>query len=163
MLREHGQWWSSRTAAQQAGQRPTTEKSENPGAEFPVSALQSMWRRQETSGTACERGILAFNGKGLVRSHDRGGRSARQFSNGKDSSERRPAGPEWYLCSSAEGARSMKRPGQRPSRQSLSLAAREDLAARARYIGSDEHKEKRWWGGLPKARQLPGGRVGRPK
>ena len=31
----------------------------------------------------------------------------------------------------------------------------------ARYIGSSEHKIERWWGGYPKAKQLPGGRVGR--
>ena len=54
----------------------------------------------------------------------------------------------------------MKRPRQRPSRV-LTVAQRHALAARARYSGSEEHKERRWWGGLPKARQLPGGRVGR--
>ena len=32
---------------------------------------------------------------------------------------------------------------------------------RARYAGSSEHKDKKWWGGSPSARQLPGGRVGR--
>ena len=54
----------------------------------------------------------------------------------------------------------MKRPRQRPSRV-LTVAEREAVAARARYSGSAEHKVRRWWGGLPEARQLPGGRVGR--
>lgn len=35
------------------------------------------------------------------------------------------------------------------------------MAVRARYQGSGEHKDKGWWGGLPKAKQLPGGGVGR--
>ena len=54
-----------------------------------------------------------------------------------------------------------KQPEQRPQRVALSPCEREALAARAWYQGSSEHKEKRWWGGLPKARQLPGGKVGR--
>ena len=54
-----------------------------------------------------------------------------------------------------------KRPPQRPSRPDLSPADRKALAARATYTGSPEHKDKRWWGGLPMARQLPGGKVGR--
>ena len=37
----------------------------------------------------------------------------------------------------------------------------EELAERATYVGSPEHKLGRWWGGLPQGRQLPGGRVGR--
>ena len=36
------------------------------------------------------------------------------------------------------------------------------LAATATYVGSPEHKERRWWGGIGMARQLPGGRLGRP-
>lgn len=28
-------------------------------------------------------------------------------------------------------------------------------------MGSAEHKGERWWGGLPRARQLPGGGLGR--
>ena len=55
----------------------------------------------------------------------------------------------------------MRRPIQRRTREPLSLAGRRNLAARARYVGSPEHKVGRWWDGLPKARQLPGGRVGR--
>ena len=34
---------------------------------------------------------------------------------------------------------------------------------RVRYVGSSEHKLERWCGGLPRARQLPGGQVGRRK
>lgn len=55
----------------------------------------------------------------------------------------------------------MKKPTRRRVRAPLSSAQRHDLAARAQYVGSSEHKERRWWGGLPMARQLPGGRVGR--
>lgn len=55
----------------------------------------------------------------------------------------------------------MKRPRRIRKRPALSEAQRRALAARARYEGSSEHKDKRWWGGLPAARQLPGGRVGR--
>lgn len=54
----------------------------------------------------------------------------------------------------------MKRPRQR-ERRMLSPTERRAVAARARYVGSGEHKAGGWWGGLPKARQLPGGRVGR--
>lgn len=36
-----------------------------------------------------------------------------------------------------------------------------NLAERAVYTGSPEHKVKRWWGGLPQGKQLPGGQVGR--
>lgn len=46
-------------------------------------------------------------------------------------------------------------------RRCLSEADLEEVASRARYKGSEEHKDRRWWGGLPRARQLPGGRVGR--
>ena len=56
----------------------------------------------------------------------------------------------------------MKRPLQKTDRPELSAAQRQALASRARYVGSAEHKDQRWWGGLPAARQLPGGRVGRP-
>lgn len=56
-----------------------------------------------------------------------------------------------------------KRPNRRPRRPILSPDERAGLAARARYAGSGEHKSKAWWGGkVPKARQLLGGRVGRP-
>ena len=55
----------------------------------------------------------------------------------------------------------MRRPNQIriPARTSAELAA---LAERAVYVGSEEHKLVRWWGGLPMGRQLSGGRVGRP-
>ena len=55
----------------------------------------------------------------------------------------------------------MKRPAQKPERAPLSPEQRQELAARAQYEGSDEHKEHRWWGGLPRGRQLRGGRIGR--
>ena len=55
----------------------------------------------------------------------------------------------------------MKRPAQRRARPPLSTAEREALAARARYVGSLEHKDAQWWNGLPRARQLPHGRIGR--
>ena len=55
----------------------------------------------------------------------------------------------------------MRRPVQQPARASLTLAERRTLAARARYVGSPEHKVHRWWGGLPMAPQLPGGQIGR--
>lgn len=54
-----------------------------------------------------------------------------------------------------------KRPPQKQPRPDLSLADRRALAGRATYAGSPEHKDERWWGGLPMARQLPGGKVGR--
>lgn len=37
-----------------------------------------------------------------------------------------------------------------------------EVAGQACYVGSPEHKDRRWWGGLPSARQLPRGAVGRP-
>ena len=55
----------------------------------------------------------------------------------------------------------MRRPRQIPQRN----LTRDNLAVLAKgatYVGSCEHKVQRWWGGLPKARQLPGGDVGRP-
>lgn len=55
----------------------------------------------------------------------------------------------------------MKRPQQWPVRPPLSDRERRELAGRATYEGSGEHKDRRWWGGLPQAKQLPGGRVGR--
>lgn len=54
-----------------------------------------------------------------------------------------------------------KRPKKRPKRPDLSPEERRELAARASYEGSPEHKVELWWHGLPEARQLPGGRVGR--
>lgn len=56
----------------------------------------------------------------------------------------------------------MKRPSQKSKPRQLTQIERRALAAKATYVGSPEHKVKNWWGGLPKARQLRGGRVGRP-
>ena len=56
-----------------------------------------------------------------------------------------------------------KRPPQRPQRTKLTNAQREELALEASYVGSPEHKNNRWWGGLPASQQLPGGKVGRPR
>lgn len=56
----------------------------------------------------------------------------------------------------------MKRPKPipNPSRGQSDL----DLAAKsAIYVGSEEHKTKRWWGGLPGARKRKDGRIQRPK
>ena len=55
----------------------------------------------------------------------------------------------------------MKRPSQRPTRI-LSQEEREELANRAVYTGSPEHKKSDWWGGLPQAWDLGDGRIGRP-
>lgn len=38
-----------------------------------------------------------------------------------------------------------------------------ELSQSATYVGSAEHKDRRWWGGLPRARQLSGGRIGRQR
>ena len=51
-----------------------------------------------------------------------------------------------------------KRPPQRPRRADLLQAEREALAAHAMYVGSPEHKDEKWWSGLPMARQLPKGK-----
>ena len=55
----------------------------------------------------------------------------------------------------------MRRPRQRGHHRELDDAQRRLLARDAVYEGSGEHKDEAWWGGLPAARQLPGGRVGR--
>lgn len=52
-----------------------------------------------------------------------------------------------------------KRPRQLPSRPALTPAAI-DLAA---YVGSAEHKQTRWWGGLPAAYVGSDGLAVRPK
>ena len=57
----------------------------------------------------------------------------------------------------------MKRPSQRPRLPTLNKSERSALAAGARYVGSGEHKIKGWWGGLPAAKQMPGGAVGRAR
>lgn len=43
----------------------------------------------------------------------------------------------------------MRPPRQIPQRPDLSAQERAELAAKARYDGSPEHKNLRWWGGLP--------------
>ena len=60
-----------------------------------------------------------------------------------------------------EDRKQVRRPRPVPERPALSDSQRRALADRARYVGSAEHKDMRWWGGLPEARQLRGGRVGR--
>ena len=59
-------------------------------------------------------------------------------------------------------SRTYRRPKQVARRTELSESERRELAMRAVYVGSPEHKEKHWWGGLPKARQLSRAKVGRP-
>lgn len=46
---------------------------------------------------------------------------------------------------------SPKRPSQVPQRV-LTQAQRNSIAHCAKYVGSGEHKIKKWWGGQPKAR-----------
>ncbi len=55
----------------------------------------------------------------------------------------------------------MRRPKQTSVRQrsNTELAT---LAETATYVGSLEHKDRHWWNGPGMARQLRGGRVGRP-
>ena len=53
----------------------------------------------------------------------------------------------------------MPRPRQIPARRPL---APEEIEA-ASYVGSAEHKEKGWWGGLPKVRKGRDGKPRRPK
>ncbi|MDE2728613.1 MAG: hypothetical protein OXI19_11370 [Gemmatimonadota bacterium] len=55
----------------------------------------------------------------------------------------------------------MKRPKQKQRPRARSAAELKELAASASYVGSSEHKNVRWWGRLPKGRQLPGKKVGR--
>ena len=55
----------------------------------------------------------------------------------------------------------MRRPQQWAPRPPLTDRERRELASGATYEGSGEHKVGRWWGGLPRARQMSGGRVGR--
>lgn len=57
----------------------------------------------------------------------------------------------------------MKRPPQQPGRVPLGRAERQILAARASYVGSKEHKAKRWWGGLPGIRYGSEGKPVREK
>lgn len=52
-----------------------------------------------------------------------------------------------------------KRPKQLPARMPLTPAQ----IRIARYVGSAEHKEHRWWGGLPAAYVGPEGKAMRPR
>ena len=63
------------------------------------------------------------------------------------------------LCQSF--ACEMRRSAPKHVRKPLTPKQRQALAASAQYTGSAEHKDRRWWGGLPRGRQLPGGRAGR--
>ena len=56
----------------------------------------------------------------------------------------------------------VSRPKQIWQPPELSESEREDLAARAKYVGSSEHKASRSWVGLPASKQKKGGKVGRP-
>jgi hypothetical protein len=57
----------------------------------------------------------------------------------------------------------MKRPAQQPSRKPSSPEERRALAARAEYVGSTEHKDQWWWGGVPGVRYDKRGNPARPK
>lgn len=50
---------------------------------------------------------------------------------------------------------------QEASRRRSRRCAQAVFVAPASHRGSGEHKGRRWWGGLPEARQLLGGKVGR--
>ena len=63
----------------------------------------------------------------------------------------------------APGSSYLKRPSQQPQRGPRTDAERRALAARALYVGSKEHKDKHWWGGLPGARYGKDGEAHRPK
>jgi hypothetical protein len=53
----------------------------------------------------------------------------------------------------------MPRPAQLPAREPLTQSE----IAQASYVGSKEHKAKRWWGGLPGAHVNKFGKATRPK
>lgn len=53
----------------------------------------------------------------------------------------------------------MPKPRQMPARRSLT----DDQIAQASYVGSPEHKVKRYWGGLPQSWIGPDGKARRPK
>lgn len=57
----------------------------------------------------------------------------------------------------------VRRPRPQPSRKPLTADERHKLAARATYVGSPEHKDRKWWGGLPQARWRSGRPPRRPK
>ncbi len=52
---------------------------------------------------------------------------------------------------------------RRPTQKSPPRALSSTEIADAEYIGSCEHKSRRWWGGLPCVRVDSTGRAGRPK
>ncbi|CAK0752586.1 conserved hypothetical protein [uncultured Gammaproteobacteria bacterium] len=57
----------------------------------------------------------------------------------------------------------MKRPPLQPVKGPRNETERQALAVRASYVGSTEHKEERWWGGLPGAPYSKNGIPTRPK
>lgn len=59
----------------------------------------------------------------------------------------------------AHYVREMPKPKQMPARAPLT----EEQIAGASYVGSPEHKVKRYWGGLPQAWVGPDGQARRPK
>ena len=59
--------------------------------------------------------------------------------------------------------RFMNIPDQLGKRPSMSATELNELAERASYVGSPEHKLKRWWGGQPGLWKRRGGRLKRPK
>ena len=56
----------------------------------------------------------------------------------------------------------MKRPARIPQRHPQSDAEVEEFARDASYVGSPEHKAKRWWGGRPETRIGKDGKARRP-
>lgn len=54
----------------------------------------------------------------------------------------------------------MKRPNQQQTRKPHTDEELRKLAKRALYVGSPEHKNKQWWGGLP---EVPCDKNGNPK
>jgi hypothetical protein len=57
----------------------------------------------------------------------------------------------------------MKRPDQLPVKRPSEPVELTALAVRASYVGSKEHKAKRWWGGLPGVRYGGDGKPVRDK
>ena len=53
----------------------------------------------------------------------------------------------------------MKKPKQIPTRPGLTA----EQIDQAKYVGSSEHKIKRWWDGLPDGYEPPGGKAARPR
>ena len=49
------------------------------------------------------------------------------------------------------------------SKLNRSESVLDSAAAVATYVGSEEHKAKRWWGGMPGVRRRKGGEIQRPK